>query len=52
MKELRALAPGLPTIFQDREDSRGRRACELLALPTRHLVEMRQLSWLERTTSR
>ena len=31
-----ALAAGLPTIFQDRR-------CELPALPTPHLLEMRQL---------
>jgi len=34
---------GLPTIFQDRVDVAAGRACELPTLPTRHLVEMRQV---------
>ena len=34
---------GLPTIFQDRVDGAAGRACELPTLPTRHLVEMRQV---------
>jgi hypothetical protein len=38
---------GLPTIFQDRVVVAAGRACELPALPTPHLVEMRQLFMAE-----
>jgi hypothetical protein len=52
MKELMALAAGLPTIFQDREDVAAGGLASYWLCQHPHLVEMRQLSWLDRTTSR